>query len=298
MPDRPLSNLALLRVMVSKEVRTTFRERSQMLGLVVSVVMLFVVVTASLLPALNGMRFQPNRSTSRPSPVATQQMVVPHRSVLHSTVPTHPEIRWIATGLVAGIGFFFSCGYLFAAVLATFVGEKEARTLEILLASPLTDLKLYFVKCVSVLMPSTMLGFAFSTGVSLLLILLLPRGAVGHPVELFSIALIFGMPVLMLLQIWFVGLGAAISVRTETMKGAGQVLGIVLLVLIFGTAYGIPLLLAAMPALYSPVARFVARCSELPFGIQYLLLLVLLSIPAGIFIGVGRLAFRRDRMLT
>jgi ABC-type Na+ efflux pump permease subunit len=328
MSEPSISNFALLRVMVLKEIRTTFRERSQMLGLVVAVIMLFVIVTASLLPALAAMRLResastgPSKVTSTTSPTAlttgsriqsarqlatqpstqsaTQSPTQPVMAAYHEPPPIRQsrQLRLIAVGVVGSIGFFFSCGYLFAATLATFVGEKEAKTLEILLASPLSDRKLYVVKCISVLLPSLAMAIAFSIGVSVLLLVLVPHHVVEHSVQLVVMAVLLSIPAIALFQLWFVGIGAAISARTETMKGAGQVLGVVFLILIFSTMYGLPLLATLVPAFIAPVMVLVKRIGAGGFAMDYLLILLVLAVPATMFIGIGRWSFQRDRMLT
>jgi len=283
-------------VMVLKEVRTTFRERSQMLGLVVAVIMLFVIVTASLLPALGALRLRGMATTGPATQTSATQPEVAGPPI--PAMKQNKSMRLIAVSVVAAIGFFFSCGYLFAATLATFVGEKEAKTLEILLASPLSDRKLYLVKCISVLLPSLTMALGFSIGVSALLLLLIPHNVVESTVQLVLMAVLLSAPAIALFQLWFVGIGAAISARTETMKGAGQVLGVVFLVLVFGTVYGLPLLATLVPSLIAPAIGVLRTLGEAGFAVDYLIVLMFLAVPAMVFIGVGRWSFRRDRMLT
>jgi len=296
MSDQSISSFALLRVMVLKEVRTTFRERSQMLGLVVAVIMLFVIVTASLLPALGALRLRGMATTGPATQTSATQPEVAGPPI--PAMKQNKSMRLIAVSVVAAIGFFFSCGYLFAATLATFVGEKEAKTLEILLASPLSDRKLYLVKCISVLLPSLTMALGFSIGVSALLLLLIPHNVVESTVQLVLMAVLLSAPAIALFQLWFVGIGAAISARTETMKGAGQVLGVVFLVLVFGTVYGLPLLATLVPSLIAPAIGVLRTLGEAGFAVDYLIVLMFLAVPAMVFIGVGRWSFRRDRMLT
>ena len=115
---------------------------------------------------------------------------------------------------------------------------------------------------------------------------------------MFVTGLLLGLPALILLQTCIVGLGAAISVKAETMKGAGQTLGVVMTVLIFGLAYGLPMLLRSTPGLQQPLSDAVGQFMTLSFSAQYGLLLAVLAIAAIILLGIGRMLFRRDRMLT
>ena len=59
------------------------------------------------------------------------------------------------------------------------------------------------------------------------------------PVALVAYAVLAGPPVMLLLGAAFTGLGAAISVRADSLKGAGHVLGAVLMLFAFAGPYGI-----------------------------------------------------------
>jgi ABC-type Na+ efflux pump permease subunit len=286
-----MNNWSLLWVMVLKEIRTTFRERSQVRGIGVSVLVMVLVLGSTLYQAKGRSRH------FRPSPTITKIAHAPARAAQHPTMPS-ALLHWMAIGIAVAVGFFFSMGYLMSAVLATFVGEKEAKTLEILLASPLSDGKLFAIKCISALLPSVGIGYAFAVASALLAGIFVPADVIALPARLLLSALVLSLPVLILVQLWFVGIGAAISARAETMKGAGQIFGVVFMVLIFGTAYGVPFLLAFFPSLHSPLLRLGDAWLKLPFATQYGSALLLFGIPAVAFITIGRACFRRDRMLT
>jgi ABC-type Na+ efflux pump permease subunit len=206
--------------------------------------------------------------------------------------------RWIVIGVCALGGFLFSMNYLLAAVLAGFVGEKEGKTLEILLASPLSDRKLFLIKCVSAWLPSAVVGIFFSGMAAMLISTFMRDQLANAPAAMFVIALILSLPVLFLIQGWFVGIGAAISARAETMKGAGQMLGGVFMILFFGLAYGMPLLLALVPSLRPPLMSVLKMWLGLPFAGQYGVVMLVFGIPAVLFVSLGRAEFRRDRMLA
>jgi ABC-2 type transporter len=278
-----MSNWNLMRVMLLKEIRMTFRERAQFMRIGLSLVVLLLVLGNT---AFQFSRPSHHRAESRDETVLAQNPAM-EEMVVH----------WVAIIGAAMGGFLFSSGYLVSAILACFVGEKENRTLEVLLASPLTDLKLFLMKSASVLVPSAVLGGAFAiVGI----VAASSFMSQFHPVisEVLIYGLVFGWPALVLLQTCVVGLGAAISVKAETMKGAGQTLGAVLMLLIFGVGYGVPLLLGLSPTLQQMAAEWLKSWAKWGFALQYGMVLLGLVIVASLFVGVGRVLFRRDRMLT
>ena len=116
------------------------------------------------------------------------------------------------------------------------------------------------------------------------------------PVNLGFYALVASVPFVLLLEICLVGVGAAISARAQTMKGAGQALGSVVVVVMFSVIYGGPLLINYTP-LGRPAHAFFNVFLELPFSLQYLVAFAVLLIPATAFMLLGRAAFQRDRLL-
>jgi ABC-type Na+ efflux pump permease subunit len=312
--DNGISDLALLRVMLLKEVRTTFRERSQVAGLLVSVVMLIIAIGGFYRSAH---RHHPTPNTARATPATMTADARPATQPSHptgSTPPAQPTLagalmlnpeehvrvtHWASIAGAALIGIFFSMGYLIAAVLASFVGEKEARTLEVLLASPLSDGKLYLLKCAGVLLPSVVIGCFFAIVVALMAAGFIPAEILPLPATtLLRDAVLLGIPLMLLPQLCLVGLGSAISIRAETVKGASQILGVAVMILIFGGVYGVPVLLATVPAVRPPAIALLHWWIDLSFASQYGMLLVVLGVPAGMLIALGRACFRRDRMLT
>jgi ABC-type transport system involved in multi-copper enzyme maturation permease subunit len=283
-----VSNLSMLRVMVLKEFRTAVRERTQVTGLLVSALVMVLV-------AGNAM-YQAKRTTHRfkpPTPLHVTPAPTPAQSAQSTAIA-----RWIAIGIAAGIGFFFSMGYLMASVLASFVGEKEARTLEILLAAPIGDDKLFTLKAVSAMLPSACVGGLFAIGAGLLADIFIKPQDLHLTTALICYAIPLGLAAMVLLQLWFVGMGAAISAKAETMKGAGQTLGVVFMLLFFGGGYGTPLLLQTFPTLQARLYTAFGTWIRLSFAEQYGMVLLVLGIPAMIFLAIGRACFRRDRMLT
>ncbi|HWB55024.1 MAG TPA: ABC transporter permease [Tepidisphaeraceae bacterium] len=282
-----MNSLSLLRAMILKETRTTFRERSQITGVAISVLILMLVIGSAFVQQ----RGHPHHPKKGPGVVKIVS------GMAAENVPT-AAVRWIAIGIATGAGFLFSMGYLISAVLASFVGEKEAKTLEILLASPLSDAKLFAAKCISALLPSACIGFGIACLIALLVGTLAPDDSVRLSGSALVFAVLLMLPILVLVQLWFVGMGAAISVRSETMKGSGQIFGVVFMVIFFGAGYGGPLLWQFVPSVRVPVMHFVTAWLAMRFASQYGSVLLLFGVPAIIFLAIGRASFRRDRMLT
>lgn len=283
-----MHNWRQLRVMVTKEVRTTFRERSQIGGMLVGLLVM-VFVLGSALHKANTHSHLPRANTS----------VNPYRSGPAGAELPEPALRWILIGAAAMIGFFFSTGYLLSAVVASFVGEKEGRTLEILLASPLSDGKLFAVKCVSVFLPSLTIGYGFTIAAAILSYTLTPPEWTDQLTGArLGAAVALSLPLLMAVQLWFVGIGSAVSVKAETMKGANQILGVVFMVLIFGLGYGVPFLLALDPPARAVFLQAWQKWSAMQFWLGYGLAMVIFFVPAVVAISIGRACFKRDRMLV
>jgi ABC-type transport system involved in multi-copper enzyme maturation permease subunit len=278
-----MSDGNLLRVMLLKEIRMTLRERSQVFRVAMSFVILLLVLGNSF--------YTVSRVSHRNRPIHVHPETEQEHSAREVTA------HWEAIAGAAGGGFVFSSGYLIAAILACFVGEKENRTLEVLLASPLSDAKLFLLKSASVLVPSALMGSAFA------LVGVLAVGAMFSAtgltiLQFLLLGLSLGLPALILIQACIVGQGAAISVKAETMKGAGQTLGAVLTLSVFGLIYGLPMLFRAVPSIQEPLSEALRSWMQLSFPLQYGLLLAALFVAATLLLSIGRILFRRDRMLA
>lgn len=284
-----MNNWTLLRIMIMKEIRTTFRERSQIAGVAIGALMMVIVAGGAIYQTRN----QSHHGRHNQHMVSTLA-----RSALGTPALPPQALRWAIIGAGAFIGFFFSMGYLISAVLACFVGEKEAKTLEILLASPLSDSKLFGVKCVSTLLPSVAIGFFFIIAIAAGFNIFVPQDLAGLPAVVLFSSVALTLPILILVQLFFLGLGAAISLKAETMKGASQMFGVVFMVLFFGVGYGSPFLLMWFPALRARALHWLMESMKLNFAAQYGLVLILLCILAGVFMTAARLCFQRDRMLS
>ncbi len=295
----------LLRTMIAKELRTTLRERHQLVGIVISVVVLVgVVVSISYNAARQGRTARqdtseaPNAVTdpsSRPAPATSPGPTEEQSPFARGSVVM--AVRWAAIAVGAGIGLFFSLGYVIAGVVASFAGEKEARTLEILLASPIPDTTLFLAKCLSVLIPMVAVGYALLLAPAAIGLYLLRDQLRQAPINIPLHLLVLSVPLLIIVQTVIVSIGAAVSAKAETVKGASQSMGVVFFIVFFGMGYGGPLL-----ARYGPfreaLVPFLKWWLGMPFVVQYLLAMILLLIPAAISFAIGRMFFQRDKLLT
>ena len=110
-------------------------------------------------------------------------------------------------------------------------------------------------------------------------------------------AVVPGVPVMLGTQMIMLGTGVAIPIRSETVKGAGQMFGVVFGVIFFGGGYGLPTLIAFTP-LRQPTITLGKYLLEMPFAAQYAAVVLLLALPAGVVLVIVRVLFDRERMLT
>jgi ABC-type Na+ efflux pump permease subunit len=268
----------LLRSMILKELRTTLREKHQFVGLAISI----IAMTAGVaVPAMNG-------RSSLASKIVTNMSWTPEMIAI---------AKWIPMLVGVGVGVFFGMGFLLAAVMSSFASEKENRTLELALVSPVSDTRLFLAKCISVLLPSMALGGLFTTVIAVVAQFTMGEVLRTLPFAWWFYLVVLSMPMTLMPCTILVGLGAAISARSETAKGAGQVMGGVFVGLILGPTYGIPLLVR-FTGLGDPVMKLLHAWLSWPFAAQYASLLLAAAIPAVLAVFAGRLMFRRDRLLT
>src|SRR5262249_39846118 len=141
-PGRRGMNLGVLvQGLVARETRTVLRDRQQVIGLVVfAVSMGFVAYMLESGPPLLVFRA--------------------HRRLIMLLVGA--PLRSFASFMAEPLA------------VASFVGEKEERTLEVLLAAPIPDRTLYFAKCLGILLPMSAVGYLF-------LLAAVVYGFVAHP---------------------------------------------------------------------------------------------------------------------
>lgn len=268
----------LLKTMVLKELRTTLRERNQFIGLAISVVAMCAGIAIPVMNARDGAGMK----------IAQSLTWTPERIAV---------ARWVPILIGTGVAIFFGMGFLLAAVMSSFASEKENRTLELALASPVSDTKLFLTKCISVLLPSLALGMVFTTSIALVGWFTLHDALQTVPFAWWFYLIFLSVPTTLLPSALLVGIGAAVSARAETARGAGQVMGGVFVGLIFGTTYGIPLLVR-FTGLREPVMQLLSNWLTWPFALQYITVLLAAAIPTILAISAGRLLFRRDRLLA
>lgn len=298
----------LLHAMIAKELRSIFRDRQQILGLVISIIILVGVVATVLVKHkfADKLRPPPAAAATAPAtqPPSSHPAASPTPPSRQSPIPTQLQplltemiVRWVAIAVGTTIALFFGLGYLIAATLATFAGEKDDRTLEILLASPIPDTTLFLTKCASVLLPMSAIGYLFLLIPSIVAVFVYHEELAFAPVCFPVYALLLSVPVMLLLNASIVAIGAAISVKAQSLKSASQTFGAIIFIVIFGGAYGLPLILK-FTRLGKPAADFGTAWLSMPFPLQYALALAILALPTLLFTLVARSLFQRDRLLS
>lgn len=273
-----MNGLRVIKAMVAKEFRTTLRERQQLAALIIS------IVGMSLAMAIPAMRA--GEDIARASARAAEWGIFEISAT-----------RWICILAGGAIGTFFTLGYVISATVVSFAGERESKTLELVLASPVGDRLLFLGKCVGVMTPSLCLGYLFVCAVASMVQILYGPAVARLPVHWALYMLLFSFPFVLFPSLFLVGVGATVSAKAETSKGAGQILGAVFFVIFFGGGYGLPLLVHVMgwgPSLW----KWAKLWMQWSFPAQYASVVGVLAIPVILSLGVGLAMFRRDRLLT
>jgi len=315
--------MRLMRTMIVKELRTTLRERHQKPAL--AAVFLFALIGICV-PAyrwkafVNYSRAEAEKSraaavvaATRASTRASTAEATPTQEafgvLLEMAAPSQADliraellsnnaaaIRWIILLGTALAAMLFALGIIGNAAIASFAGEKEAKTLELALASPAGDGALFIGKCLAAVVPGVVFSYLLvllaTCGVWLLL-----RGELATlPVNVPLHTLVLSAPLIVLPSVALALVGVAGSARAETVKGAGQVIGIAVLVVLLGG--GMLPVLARFTPLGPPAAAALRAWLQWPFAAQYFgLIAVLVSVDALLF-ALGRAVVRRQRMLV
>ncbi len=297
-----MSARTVLPAMIVKELRSLIRDRQQAFALFIMVVSMIFVIQAVEAPLR---RFEKHSELRREADALVHKVAQgaanPEESAKlealrpkPAKLPSPAAIRWAILGIAAGLAFY---GSMFAITLAltSFVGEKEEGTLEVLLAAPLPDATLYLYKFLAVLIPSCVAAYAVPTisGVYLLFshretVAALPDGQV-------ALAVALALPVPLLFTAIQVAVGACISSLANTTKGAGQLWGAILFGLLFGGGLIVSLLLSS--PMGEPLTRAGLWWTRQDFAYQYASLLGLAVCVCALFLALGALGFRRERLV-
>jgi ABC-type Na+ efflux pump permease subunit len=293
--------------MILKELRTTLRERHQ----VASLALVFVLGLAGVLvPSHRWAAYAEGARADARIARAAQPATAPGQAGAKATPPVNDAdrivaellsrnpaiIRWMILLGATLSAILFAFGLIANSAIAAFAGEKEARTLELALASPVGDLALLVGKCAAAVVPGVVFSYLFIVLATLGAWALLRVELANLPVNVPLHAMVLSVPLIVLPSIGLALMGVAASARAETVKGAGQVIGTVLLVVMFAGG-SLPVLLRFTP-LGPPLARAGKAWLGWPFGAQYLGVLVILVLINGVLFTVARSITRRQQMLV
>jgi len=212
------------------------------------------------------------------------------------TGPLEPDavqaVRFMVVAIAQSLAAYASF-FAIPLALATFVGESENQTLELLLAAPVPDRQLYALKVFSVVLLGAGCGFA-------LLSVFLGWSLWAHGAALARLPawelprlIALALPLPALYALVQVGLGACVSVRADSMKGAGQLLG-GLYMLVFVGLGGTAIALGEVSEEGADVGRLLGG---LEFWSYYWTSLAVPLIMGCVLLVIGGLLFRRERLL-
>ena len=322
----------LLRAMMAKELRTLLRERGQLIGLLVAVVFgigwPFVVVSRVLPEAMKDeLRSPPGAQVQgAPSPETTEEIRVdvdePAADLREETQPVgvaeapdavamlvgdgeqiEPTVvkvlRWSAIGAGCFGGFFVASALGAAMALGSFAAEKDENTLEVLLATPLTDTKLYLLKYLAVTLPCIVATYVI-IGAFALVIAWWAGGRLSEGWnEQLHLAILFALPAPLLVIAILTGLQVCVSSRADSLKGAGQLFGITFMVGVFALIVLPMLIRLALPeGVRDAIGDVVIGWFGRPFVVQYVIVMGLGAIVSLAIFVVGLRLMNRERMLT
>jgi ABC-2 family transporter protein len=291
-------NRLLLRAMILKELRIMRRDPQQLLGLVSICLSLLLLFT---IPVFTGDQIEQQRREEEKA-AATRLEAAEAAGVEMTIEPPAEEaptplwaFRWSILGTAAGLAFYASF-FSVAMALASFAGEKEERTVELLLAAPIRDTTLYVLKLVSVTLVTSLLGYLFLLVSAAFAVVYFWDRLGDLPASLLVSCALLSLPLPILITGLQVSLGAMCSVRADTTKGAGQVYGGAISIILVG----LPVLVMALgrTSLGDTATRLFFRWVEAGAILQVASLYsLLIAICAGCFFA-GWSMFRRERLLT
>jgi len=313
----------LMRTMILKEIRTMLRERHQKPALAAVFVLALLGICgvaykwktfvdysrAAAEKSRAAAVVASTRAGTRPSTAEGTVTSEAFAFALAAAAPSQADliraellsndaavIRWIILLGTALAAMLFALGLIGNAAIAAFAGEKEAKTLELALASPVSDGALFIGKCLAAIVPGVVFCYLLillaTCGVWLIL-----RGELATlPVNVPLHTIVLSVPLIVLPSVALALLGVAGSARAETVKGAAQVIGIAVIVVILGGGM-LPVLLR-----FTPVGPAAARAAsawlQWPFAAQYFGLITVLVAVDVILFAIGRAMVRRQRMLV
>lgn len=305
-----------------KEIRTLTRDRQQMMGLAIAVIALFFIFISQTLTgqmiAKEKAAWRATQKAAAEKAAADKAAAEPKPTIEKSTDEKMKEAMtlfqkgnklpaetWTKVvndktfPLIASLGaavVSMYCALLaIAGALSVFVGEKEEGTLEVLLSAPISDGLLYSLMCGTLLLLLSIANYVVLGGVWAWAFALHADKLAGVSSGAIIQGILFGLPFPILANTAVIAMGAMISVRADSMKGAGQLFGAVTLgIFIF---FGIAGIVIWNSPLKTPVFEFAKWWIELSFALQYSSIVGLIAGVSLFLLILGRLSFSRERLV-
>lgn len=208
--------------------------------------------------------------------------------------PGERSLRPFTLAATVGYGALLAAIFTVTLALESFAGEKERRTIEVLLAAPASDRELFASKILSCVLLACLLGAAFEL-VAAGGLALVARGR-GLEVSWWALgrALLWSLALLAGTSLTFASLGVVISSRVSTVKAGGQVLGVLMLALAALVALG-GFAAGAHEAKVKAALEALRQVPGWKLGAAALLVLGLLDWG---LVAVGARTFRRERLVA
>ena len=202
--------------------------------------------------------------------------------------------------MIGAVVFALGYGSFLATMLSTtlaiesFVGEKERRTIEVLLATPASDTELFLGKTLSCLFASATLSIIFSSTA----VVGINTATWWHHIHLpwrLEAAILAGAIGLSIgLSLSLIAVGVIVSSRVSTMRAANQVSGIVITAIMalgMGCGYWVVSKLNVK-------AMAQAILSFIPIWMLAALIFILIALVDTVALSVAARTFNRERIMT
>lgn len=198
--------------------------------------------------------------------------------------------------IVMAVGYGPLLAVFFAVTLGVeaFVGEKERKTIEVLLASPASDRELFAAKVAACTVFSLGLGVVMAAMGTVMLSILAWIYGKGLPAEDVGKTLMGSGLLLISLSVPFTCVGAIISSRVNTVKAGAQIFGIVMLVLFLS----VMVISVALKEQLKPLIEALVVVAFLPAWLKWVSGIALVGVLDWVTLSAGASVFNREKMLT
>jgi ABC-type Na+ efflux pump permease subunit len=199
-----------------------------------------------------------------------------------------------AVGFALGYGCFLGTMFAMTLAIESFAGEKERRTVEVLLATPATDRELFLGKALSCLMVSAAMSFIFSFTAIIAMNAVTRWYGMSVPWKIQAIILAWAVSLSAALSLSLIALGIIVSSRVSTVKAANQLFGLmfaIIMVVFVGGGFVVASKFNMKPVLEAVV-------SAMPVWALAGIVFLLIGLVDMVALSVAARTFNRERIMT